>query len=944
MDISMSKKNGAKAAAIPSYKKEFYQNQLEKARVAITSDPQKTGEAISAAIIMQDLQTFEFFLKSPHDITSEHFFDLASYLIKSNANPLIFELIINTARPDLSLFTNSQNQTLLHIAAQYGNEGAVLSMLRSQKFNVNMQDSGGQTPLWQAVYFNRAEVIKHLTAQGADINISDKGGRSPLHLAALVENTLSKQKAPKINLTKILNPTSQDKEKTSPNSSFGSYDNIKFKKYSLKSQDSIPEYKARDNSLYSLTNDFYKAISSPKQTAEFAGLFIKRARALVDNPPADLISVDFKLIGEKLFQICAIVKSFKVDSMLQLIADINSKIIHQAPLLKADCDCFMATFHDIISIKYLSTGNYEEAYNYSMKALNIASPLLDMQNTPTSLEHYKNILSNIYYNLGIAKKAMYSLDEAISYLESAEKYCPDNREILDKQIVIHLKTKNFAKLQFVVSKLASQETKGFFSDYIAFKSCLISNEKLQDFRLKIQGMELDQYSNIHKFDLLTDISLALGDYAQAINYKEKAIALSGDYCRDDMMERFIEVLGIFQNQEKWVDGLAWLNTAKAKFIDKIETCNNHLILQYCTFFFYEIGSDDRSKAEELLQEIRASSKSGTKAAKHVASLVNKIRFYNEIEDSNFDKASECLKYIAIEEADQFRIHMELANKYAVQKALEAKPTPSIDPSVSLAAAAVEESQDDSEAFAILDSMQSSKLLAPTTAAAAASGAEDVLGVTASAEALGSRDEEHQWIDDPRVLHRYFQTQKKKLAQQKFESLGNQAKVISWALEEGLCIANQNDAIELKGKKNFYVSISEKLKLQMPEDKIEAFVGAINAGTVTSSEGEAGVKFFGSTIFSEVKIFGRHGNSRLYTHKIFKNPEGKYLIRYDKLGDHKEISVACKQKMHVISTVDPSDAHFIPDEPIMQPLQDCIEFSDDSRTFAGDSGLGDSKDE
>jgi len=77
---------------------------------------------------------------------------------------------------------NAEGRTLLHEAAQRGNE-VLVDYLITQDFALNTQDKHGDTPLLLAVKNKHTPVASKLLAKGAYATTADNTGRTPLHVA-----------------------------------------------------------------------------------------------------------------------------------------------------------------------------------------------------------------------------------------------------------------------------------------------------------------------------------------------------------------------------------------------------------------------------------------------------------------------------------------------------------------------------------------------------------------------------------------------------------------------------------------------------------------------------------------------------------------------------------------------------------------------------------------
>jgi RNA polymerase sigma factor (sigma-70 family) len=72
----------------------------------------------------------------------------------------------------------------LHLAVARDDRAAV-ELLLAQGADVNIQNTGGMTPLHIAAIMQRPEMARLLLAQGADVNAPSKFGHTPLHLSVL---------------------------------------------------------------------------------------------------------------------------------------------------------------------------------------------------------------------------------------------------------------------------------------------------------------------------------------------------------------------------------------------------------------------------------------------------------------------------------------------------------------------------------------------------------------------------------------------------------------------------------------------------------------------------------------------------------------------------------------------------------------------------------------
>lgn len=117
---------------------------------------------------------------------------------------------------------------------------------------------------------------------------------------------------------------------------------------------------------------------------------------------------------------------------------------------------------------------------------------------------------------------------------------------------------------------------------------------------------------------------------------------------------------------------------------------------------------------------------------------------------------------------------------------------------------------------------------------------------------------------------------------------------------------------VEGKPNFYAMIDQKLEEKMDSQLFKKFNDALLKGLIDKDHKSNGIKII-PNILIELKITD---DERLYTYEIYKNPQGKYLIYFNKQGNHNDVKNAVKlsKGLKIIETDEISYFSSLPKEP------------------------------
>lgn len=104
-------------------------------------------------------------------------------LIVSNKIELLDFLLKEYSLPENYVLTKN-NENMLHLSVWANNLDYLIKYLKENKYQVNLQNNHGITPLIIAIHKNNIEMINTLLLAGADPNIIDLKGKNAMHHAA----------------------------------------------------------------------------------------------------------------------------------------------------------------------------------------------------------------------------------------------------------------------------------------------------------------------------------------------------------------------------------------------------------------------------------------------------------------------------------------------------------------------------------------------------------------------------------------------------------------------------------------------------------------------------------------------------------------------------------------------------------------------------------------
>lgn len=179
--------------------------------------------------------------------------------------------------------------------------------------------------------------------------------------------------------------------------------------------------------------------------------------------------------------------------------------------------------------------------------------------------------------------------------------------------------------------------------------------------------------------------------------------------------------------------------------------------------------------------------------------------------------------------------------------------------------------------------------------------------------MGANPEELTLLNlTPKEIHEYFQQKKQACLEKDILKCHSQGGPELWHIDKHTTYNSDtsNHFFPINGKEGFYAAIGNKVLKKIDHTLLSQFVSALEKGEITKNTHNNGIKFIAHKLI-EVKI---NDDMRLYTDTIYKNENGKYIIVFNKLGNHLDVSKAAQNsKLKVLKTSSTNQFFFATDE-------------------------------
>ncbi len=760
----------------------------------------------------------------------------------------------------------------------------------------------GCTLLGEAALYSSEKIVKLFIQNGFNINHQDKEGSSALHNAVKaghlnVVNELIKNKA-KVNisifqshLTPLHEATLRNNQEISTvliaagadrkvKSQYGNY-------FELKKLIEREEIELDPISL----NPEGKTISLHEAIANYCkGLFLEPNSNNRENYFTTAIN-KFKAAFKNPPQI----PNASTSALQQNILSFLNKIYNIYKFKESDSlkkfiidsankygyDAILTFIYNELGIERREKADFQASYDYGRL-------------TELYLQKGLNSISladqgNIYYNIGLSYKH-FNLHKALEAFIKAENLLGIDQEVLVEKAQIYLRLNQLQEALSEIQKIPDEELRDLFSICVYLKLAHLPLktilEKYQFHKLKEKEAELALNSEKYAFylDICAEIELRGSNIEGVISIYRQTMKAANPI---NLPFQLCKILESYQKTMQWEAGLNFLTDIYKEFPQVFET-HNLVSLNYYEFIFYEMNGR-YIEADSILKNITELTTTSDIASLIFIPLIL-MRFYRVVE-ADFEQAKEILASSSLEH-------------YSEKTKLQS----------------------------LLKKIEEEKQKSPTQAETVVEDNVALLEWINEPEEL----ETELRTFDPKAIHAYFQEKKKELAKRKIEDIAS-AKSSSWIIDNHVYDNKKEEVYALEDKANFYATIDSKLLSKLDQNRQDQFLSALKKELVSKAYNSIGIKFINGKLI-ELKI---NDDQRLYTSKIYKNSEGKYLIIFDNEGNHakvKKVSKDTKLEAIEVKSYSIEASNIISEVDEADEITASLESNNNSAAYSEDSSL------
>lgn len=784
------------------------------------------------------------------NLNAENFFKIALQAVQKDNLQKIQFLIENCDLKALAKITGGGGITLLHEATLCSSKNLVEFLLRHGA-DVNAIDSEGRGVLHRIAQVpNREFLIKTFKSHRVNFEVMDEDGQAPLCLTRIVGNSKT--------IAQLEPHSSRMKNKKADE------DRIHILKKGLKlniTHDSKEVMLAGiyrelmstgcNPKYYEQSHRLLLSVFQPPFEKSLLWLMIDTyVLGITSEPEKIIVYLQENLVKNKFSLDHILVMGERVHHIFLNTNEVDSAIRMGRLIYSMMKDIKQESLNTSIFLNSLCVFfNKFNLFTDAALAGNLGLSFLPKKDTHGETEALLN------YNIGLAQFNCLSHQEALEKFYIAHKLLPNEADIF-LELVRCLML--FGKFDEVIT-LCSNSSLGEYSDLVTIHAKYYLKKLNPKQVLSLITKEYaTRDSLMYALDVQSNIYIKLRNYEAALDAGKKSFALSSKDLDVVNCYQITKMLNIYIECERYQEGLKFLQSQMNKYSAIFET---HPLLASYTVAMYSANHMFK-EANQLMDKLQNLKINMSTLSQLFIILAIDCVNHNNLDYENtlyFLNAAlhldpECIKicmYIRLIEMLNHNL-----NKYH-NKSLE------FDIDFSLTQ------------FAIANNLFKDVLL----------GTEDIYAEY-----------------DPAKIHLYFQEIKKKELSDLINTGPQDIEASQWLINEILYNTEKKDICILSDKflPNHFAMIKPNLNLD--NDTLRRFQIALEKGLCTNKTHKNGVKFLKNSVI-ELKI---DDDRRLFTSCVYRNPQGKSLIIFDRIGNHKEIKRMAKTKSVVIIDV-PSTA-------------------------------------
>lgn len=775
---------------------------------------------------------------------------------------------------ELVKLQNGDKQTLLHLAAKYSGE-ELFELLLRHGADPNAKDIDEEVPLHElAKVSGKASFVEMLKSYQANVDVISKDGYTPLLIAALFQHTDT--------IAKLLHLGANAKIEKNGKNYIGFLKSVRQGNIRIQLDlDSSRLQLGNEDKVKKIFAKFYVGCLYPECNTQifqkFLSLVEKHNFSSLDDHFRKLIvdacmfafSMDFHKINE------FFLKNFKnnkfvVDDLVLMLLKVCLNFMSENDYSSAagTAKFLYSTLRDT-SKKSLSMAVYfnEICFIFNKLGLHLYAELAgnyglaflaDKKNNAKN----KEIKAFLYYNIANTKKCFLLYAEALEKYKKAREFLPNDTDITEAIFNVLML---MGKYHDIISLSQNCTISKDYAGLIALHAKLqIGEVDINEVIITTENNFSEISSQIYALDLQATCYIQQNNFDKALEVGRKSFEISvRDNIEYSIGDALVKMLRLYLENGQYVNGLTFLQEQLSRYPRDFEI--NPMLMSF-TIAMYT-ANHKVQEAEIMIERLLCT------------------RFEKKV-------LSKLYVLLAIDNINYITPDYKNAQRY-LDLAL------ALDPH-SLGAILYQ------PLVAILENnntqYESVKTEIDTELLAQVSIENDLL----KEKPLEPKLEIDKY--DPIKIHAFFQAKKQEEFSNFLTTAYKSHKTTKWWVNEKFYHTEMAGLVSLNS--TFYPGYYAMIKPDINVDKetLMCFQMALEKGICSRQFQSNGVKFL-KTCLVELKI---DGDKRLFTRNVYRNLEGKSLVLFDNVGNHKQINrILCDKKpLSIISAPSVSPGQFV----------------------------------